>query len=178
MTSEGIALPLMVQYDALANVPLILFLLCPLLILVGAALPPVPGRPFRLAALLILGLGTASLFLAMPGAAHVDATLGRNRAADAIQWIYRSLAMEARIIFVGLTAIYLGVILLPEVLRRNNRLFSTALPLSFLVLYSAGAVFLVQITHSATGVTWNLGGDAAGAGGSDGSGMSSELRSE
>lgn len=75
--------------------------------------------------------------------------------AGAFQWGCESLVMESRIIFAGLSILYLLVILLPELLKlRNSRLFSTVLPLSFLVLYSAGAVFLLQTTESLSGVKW------------------------
>jgi hypothetical protein len=158
MASDAILSIAMVQSPVLSHLPLVLLLLCPAFILLGAALPPLRGWPWRLAALLLLGIGTAGLFFAIPGPQHYDPRLMPNPAAGAVQWIYRSLIMEARIIFMGLTAIYVGVILLPEILRRrDNRLFSTVLPLSFLVLYSAGTVFLMQTTDSAAVVTQTLG---------------------
>lgn len=163
MASEAILSFISFHHDVLSHAPLVLFLLCPALIVVGAALPPLRGRPWLLAALLALGLGTASLFVAMPGGGLEDTALGAaNPAAAAVLWIYRGLIAEARLIFIGLTAIYLGVILLPELLRRrDHRLFSTVLPLSFLVLYSAGAVFLIQTADSAATVAQKLGTDAA-----------------
>ncbi|HVT98064.1 MAG TPA: hypothetical protein VHE33_11200 [Acidobacteriaceae bacterium] len=158
MASDSIPSVAIFQPAVLSHLPLVLLLLCPVFILLGAALPPLRGWPWRLAALLLLGIGTAGLFFAIPGPQHYDPRLMPNPAAGAVQWIYRSLVMEARIIFMGLTAIYVGVILLPEVLRRrDNRLFSTVLPLSFLLLYSAGAVFLMQTTDSAAVVTQTLG---------------------
>lgn len=170
MTSEAVSSMVSLQNEALIHGPLFLFLLCPLLIVLGAALPPLKGWPFRLAALLALALATASLFLLAPTPAHTDPAVMKSPAGDAVTWIYQSLVVEARIIFVGLTALYIGVILLPEMLRRrDNRLFSTVLPLSFLLLYSAGAVFLVQTTNSAAGVTWKIGvqlNDDAKTGGS------------
>ncbi len=163
MASEAILSSISFHHDVLSHAPLVLFLLCPLLIVVGAALPPLRARPWLLAALLSLGLGTASLFVAMPGGGVEDSAVAvGNPAAGAVLWIYRSLTAEARLIFIGLTAIYVGVILLPELLRRrDNRLFSTVLPLSFLVLYSAGAVFLIQTADSAAAVAQKLGVDAA-----------------
>lgn len=169
MVSEAISSIVSLQHEVLIHAPVILFLLCPLLILLGAALPPLRGRPFRLAALVALALGTLTLFFATPAPEHVDPALARNPAVSAVEWLYRSLVLEARVIFIGLTAIYIGVILLPEVLRRrDNRLFSTVLPLSFLVLYSAGAVFLVQTSDSAAAITWQPAVHATSAGAPEG----------
>lgn len=158
MTGYAVSLMMGLQHDLLIYAPLVLFVLCPLLILLGAALPPLRGRPYRLAALLVLGLGTASLFVAIPCPTNVDPLVTGSPTFAAIHWICRNLVTETHIIFLGLTAIYVGVILLPELLRRrDNRLFSTVLPLSFLVLYSAGAVFLMQTTGSAAGLTQRTG---------------------
>lgn len=161
--------------DLLAHSRLVVFLLCPLFILLGAALPPRRGGPYRLAALVVLVLGTASLFFAMPN----GGTLGSASAnSDSSQWLYPSLATEARIIFIGLTAIYIAMILLPEILRRrNNRLFSTVLPLSFLLLYSAGAIFLVQTAGSTAAATWKIGVHATDPAGPPSSGRWTENRS-
>ena len=109
-----------------------LLLAGPLLILIGAVLPPLRARSFLIAALVIMALGTACLFVPAPFGAET-----RVRGAE--------LLLEARTFFVGLLSLYLGVLFMPRFLHRNgSRLFSTVLPLSFLVLYSAGAVFLIQ----------------------------------
>lgn len=145
----------LLPHAVLMHAPLVLFLLCPVFILVGAVLPPFRGRPWLLGGLLLLGLGTLSLYLHWPGATAgpgvADPTTGT------VRWICQSLTTEARIIFVGLTAIFIAVMMLPAVLRqRDNRLFSTVLPLSFLVLYSAGAIFLINATNAAGRVTHEL----------------------
>lgn len=155
--SDTILSAALLPHAWLMHAPMVLFLLCPVFIVVGATLPPFRGRPWLLGALLLLGLGTASLFLHSPDE-KPDPTLAKNPAAPAVLWICDSLTTEARIIFIGLTAIYIAVMLLPEILRQhNNRLLSTVLPLSFLVLYSAGAVFLIQTTDSAAAATEKLG---------------------
>jgi hypothetical protein len=162
-------------HDLLVHSKLVVFLLCPLFILLGAALPPRRGRPYRLAALLVLSLGTASLFFALPDGGTVD-TASAN--PDSSQWLCHSFATEARIIFIGLTAIYIAMILLPEILRRrNNRLFSTVLPISFLLLYSAAGIFLVQTADSSAGATWKIGVHATDPPGPPSSGRMTENRS-
>lgn len=110
-----------------------LLLTGPLLILLGALLPPTKSRPFQFGALLLIATGTAVLFVTPQ-----EAQLWGQQAS------FHSLA-ETRALFTGLVVLYLGVLSIPRLLhQRNSRLLSTLLPLSFLVLYSAGAVFLVS----------------------------------
>jgi hypothetical protein len=142
----------------LRNSPVLLLTICPVLIVVGAVLPPLKGRPWLLAALLVLGVGTGGLFFATPGGMIPDPSADCSPTTCAVLWIYESLTTEAKIIFAGLTAIYIGVLLMPDLLqRRDSRLFSTVLPVSFLILYLAGAVFLVQTADSAASVAHRLG---------------------
>ena len=132
----------------LAHAPLLLLLISPFLILIGALLSPFRGRPYRLAALFVLSLGTLSLFFAGQPQPLTQATMATEPAAAA--WTYHNIIPEARVIFTGLTLIYIVVLLPPEILRlRENRVFSTVLPLSFLILYAAAGVFLVQTVDSA-----------------------------
>jgi hypothetical protein len=134
----------------LIDFPVFLLIICPLLNLIGAAMPPLRARPWLLAALLALAVGTGSLFIVFPSAKSLG-PLGSQNAADwARLCIYEGLATEAKIIFTGLTVIDIAVFFMPDFLhRRDSRLFSTVLPLSFLILYSAGATLLVQTVDSA-----------------------------
>lgn len=155
----------------LPQIPLVLLMACPALILVGAALPPLRGRPFLVAALLLLVLGTGGLYPGAPGG-----TFPWSGAAGAGLWV-RSLYSEAWIIFTGLTAIYIAVIVMPSLLhRRSSRLFSTVLPLSFLVLYSAGTVFLLHTVNGAAGTTHGPGAPAQAPAAVSGSPDSSQRR--
>jgi uncharacterized membrane protein len=130
--------------------PIVLLLLSPLFVLISAALPPPKGRPYMSAALLVLLLGTASVFVASStGKAASDL---EERTAGAMKPVLESheyLASETEVVFTGLSAILTGMLVLPRVLRRQEtRLFSTLLPLTFLALYSVGVVFLVNTAHA------------------------------
>lgn len=125
--------------------PIVLLLVTPLFILLGAALPPLKGRPFMIAALLLMGLGTGSLFLAIPTGRAAAQTTAVEGAAEAVLQSHEHMAAETKLIFVLLFVIYFVVLLIPRLLYRSgSRLFSTILPLSFLVLYLAGAVVLMD----------------------------------
>lgn len=113
----------------------------PLSIAIGALLPPRVGRPFLLAALVFLGLETTLFFLAAPGQNPAQ-TVPQDEAVLIAAAETTGIMFETKAMFLGLFGIYAAVLSIPLILHRlESRLFSTALPLSFLVLYSAGTVF-------------------------------------
>jgi uncharacterized membrane protein len=146
-------LPPLPTWDSLhvliIHFPIALLLLSPLFILISAILSPSRGKPYMIAALIILFLGTGSLFIAaLTG--HAAAELAeRGGAIDAVLETHEGLASETQILFAGLSIILLGMYLVPRVLRRQeDRLFSTFLPLAFLALYTVGILFLVNTAHA------------------------------
>jgi len=119
---------------------LILLSTGPMLIAIGALLPPRAGRPFLVAALIFLGLETALFFAPHPDIPRVGAH--DSMATPTLQQEDEGILLETKAMFLGLFGIYAAVLFIPRILHRlESRLFSTALPLSFLVLYSAGTVF-------------------------------------
>ncbi len=136
-------------HPLIIHFPIVLLLLCPLFILISAVLPPPKGAPYMIAALLVLLLGTASLFVAASTGKAAAKLAERGGAMNAVLETHEDLAAETKIVFSELSVILLGMFLLPRVLRRREtRVFSTALPLTFLALYTVGIVFLVNTAHS------------------------------
>lgn len=127
--------------------PIALLLVAPLFIVIAAVLPPPKGRPFMTSALILLALGTASLFFAVPTGEAAARILDRGGDTGELLRAHQNLAFETRGIFVMLLVLYVSVMLVPRVLHRDGRLFSTVLPLAFLLLYCAGAVVLVNAAH-------------------------------
>jgi uncharacterized membrane protein len=129
--------------------PIALLLLSPLFILISAILPPLKGKPYMIAGLTILLLGTASLFIA-GSTGHAAAELAeRGGPVDAVLEVHEELASETQIVFAGLSIISVGMFLLPTILRRGeSRLFSTYLRAAFLALYTVGILFLVNTAHA------------------------------
>lgn len=146
-------LPPLPAWDSLhpliIHFPIVLLLLSPLFIAMSAAMRPPKGRPYMIVALIVLLLGTGSLFLALSTGEAASELAERGGAVDAVLKNHESLAEETRFVFTGLSVILLGMFVLPLVLRRQEtRLFSTVLPLSFLALYSVGVLFLVNTAHA------------------------------
>jgi uncharacterized membrane protein len=129
--------------------PIALLLLSPLFVLISAVPAPPRGRPYMIGAIVILFLGTLSLFIA-GSTGHAAAELAeRGGAVDAVLEAHEDLASETQIVFAGLSAILLGMYMIPKVLRcPENRLFATFLPLAFLALYSGGILFLLNTAHA------------------------------
>ncbi len=145
--------PPMPNWDALhpliIHFPIALLLLSPLFVAISAVLPAPRGRPYMIAAILVLLLGTAGMYVAMSTGKAAAEIAERENAVNAVLETHESLAMETEIVFSVLSVILLGMFLLPRVLRcRETRLFSTLLPLTFLAFYSVGLVFLVNTAHA------------------------------
>jgi uncharacterized membrane protein len=145
-------LPPMPTWDALhpliIHFPIALLLLSPLFVLIGAAVPPFRSRPFMTAGMIILLLGTASLFFAAATGEAAGELAERGGPVDKVLAAHQDLAEETRMIFLGLSAIFMGILFLPRLLHREQtRIFSTVLPLAFLALYSVGVLFLVNTAH-------------------------------
>ena len=142
-------LPPIPSWDSLhpliVHFPIVLLLLSPLFILISMVLAPPKGRPYMTAALIILLLGTASLFLATETGEAGALLAERGGGVDAVLAAHQRFASETEIVFSVLAVILLGMVLFPRILRRpETRLVSTFIPLAFLFLYTVGVLFLVN----------------------------------
>ena len=129
--------------------PIALLLLSPLFIVISAILTPAKGRPYMIAALITLLLGTASVFVAASTGQAAAELAERGGPVDDALKAHEELAEETRIVFAGLSALLLGMFAIPRILGRGeNRLFSSFLPSAFLALYTVGVLFLVNTAHA------------------------------
>ncbi len=136
-------------HPLIIHFPIVLLLVSPLFIVISATLPPPRGKPYMMTAILLLLLGTASLFIATSTGKAAARVVERGGAMDAVLETHRNFATETIIVFSQLSIILLGIFLLPRMLRRReSRLFSTVLPLTFLAFYFGGIVFLVNTAHT------------------------------
>ena len=128
--------------------PIVLLLLSPLFILISTILSPAKGRPYMTGALIILLLGTVGLFVAAATGEAAATLADRGGEVDAVLAAHEDLATETEIVFSALLVVLVGIVALPRILRfHETRLTSTFMPLAFLVLYSAGIVFVVNTAH-------------------------------
>ncbi|SPE29856.1 conserved membrane hypothetical protein [Candidatus Sulfotelmatomonas gaucii] len=128
--------------------PIVLLLLSPLFILISAVLSPPKGRPYMTGALIILLLGTISLFVASATGQAAAKLADRGGPVDAILAAHEDLAFETEIVFSALSVVLVGMVVLPRIFcYPDTRLTTTFLPLAFLVLCSAGILFVVNTAH-------------------------------
>jgi uncharacterized membrane protein len=146
-------LPPIPSWDALhpliIHFPIALLLITPIFIVVGSALAPAKGRPYLIAAMVLLLVGTASIFVAVETGEAAEKLAERTPGMERVLESHQSLAERTQSVFSVLSVILVALIAVPWLLKRaDSRLTTTILPLAFLVLYSTGALLLVNTAHN------------------------------
>jgi uncharacterized membrane protein len=145
--------PAIPSWDALhpliIHFPIALLLIAPIFIIVGAVLTPAKGRSYLIAAMVLLLVGTAAIFVAVKTGEAAGKLAERAPGMELVLETHESLAERTQAVFGVLSVIFLALLAVPWVLKRSDtRLTTTILPLAFLVLYSAGALLLVNTAHN------------------------------
>lgn len=148
-----IQLPPIPSWDALhpliIHFPIGLLLIAPVFIVIGAALKTEKGRPYLIAALIMMVLGTASVFVAVETGEAAGKLAERTPEIKAVLEHHENLAEATQVGFSVLTVIFAAILYVPRLLRRaSNRLVGTVLPLVFLVFYGAGMLLLANTAHN------------------------------
>jgi uncharacterized membrane protein len=137
------------MHPLIVHFPIVLLLLSPIFIAISAALPPPRNRPYMLVALLILLLGTGSLFVAASTGEDAAELAERGGGVSGVLAAHERFASDTQILFSALLFILLSLFAWPRLLRRpETRVTSTVLPLAFLAVYSVGVIFLVNTAHA------------------------------
>ncbi len=132
-------------HPLIIHFPIALLLVSPLFLLIGVVRTPLKGRPYLVAALILLLLGTASLFLSVRTGVAASELVDRTPPVEGLLLAHEALATETRNVFGTLSVIAVGVLVLPLLFGKADRLlFSRILPLSFLAFYAVGIIFLVN----------------------------------
>lgn len=138
--------------------PIALLLVTPLFIVVGVIANPQKGRPFLIAALVLMLLGTAGTFFAVATGEAAGEIAERTPVVSAVLERHEDLAEMARIVFSVLTFLFAAILFLPRILKlETSALTARILPLAFLLFYSAGAVILVNTAHNGGRLVHELG---------------------
>ena len=138
--------------------PIALLLVAPLFIIVGMIGNPQKGRPFLIAALVLMLLGTAGTFLAIATGEAAGEVAQRTPAMSTVLERHEDLAETTRIVFSVLTLIFAAILFLPRLLKHEAAgAVARILPLAFLLLYGAGTVILVNTAHNGGRLVHELG---------------------
>lgn len=145
-------------HPLVVHFPIALLLVAPLFVVLGIVLPRAKTRPYLMTALLLMILGTISLFVAVEtgeAAGHLAASTPQIKA---VLDQHEALAETAEIIFSGLTVILAAILFIPALLHRDlSRRRLAASVMLFLVLYGAGAVVLANTAHAGGRLVHELG---------------------
>jgi uncharacterized membrane protein len=138
-----------VLHPLIIHFPIALLLVAPIFIVVGAVLTPAKGRSYLIAAMILLLVGTASVFVAVETGEAAGKLAERTPGMQQVLENHQSLAERTEAVFSVLSVIFLALLAVPWLLKREDtRLTTTILPLAFLVLYTAGALLLVNTAHN------------------------------
>lgn len=136
-------------HPLIIHFPIALLLIAPIFVVIGAALSPAKGRPYLIAALFLLLAGTASIYVAVETGEAAGKLAERSAGINRVLENHESLAERTRAVFSVLSVIFVALIGVPWFVKQaDTRLTTTILPLAFLVLYSAGALLLINTAHN------------------------------
>ncbi len=136
-------------HPLIVHFPIALLLIAPLFVLIGALLSPLKGRTWFLTALVLMAVGTLSIFVAVSTGEAAGELADRNQAVSAVLDRHGELAETTRVVFAVLTMIFATIVLTPMALRRlPGRVTSSVLALVFLLFYGAGGLLLVNTAHN------------------------------
>jgi uncharacterized membrane protein len=135
-------------HPLIIHFPIGLLLVAPILILIGSFMSPKKGRTMLLAALILMVIGTVSVFIALATGEAAAELADRTPQVNALIQHHEELAEKTRIVFTVLTLAFAAILFLPTLLKHEvARSSHIALPLIFLCFYGAGAILLANTAH-------------------------------
>lgn len=136
-------------HPLIIHFPIVLLLVAPLFIMVAMVMNPQKARPFLIAALALMVMGTASAFAAVSTGKAAAEVAERTVAVSGVLERHENLAHTTELVFALLTLIFTTVLFLPAYLKREmGTVALRSLLLAFLLLYGAGTVVLVNAAHN------------------------------
>lgn len=146
------------MHPLIVHFPIALLLIAPLFVLLGAVLSLQKGRPFLESALVMMAIGTISLFVAAESGEAAGRMAGETSQIKQVLEHHEELAEATEVLFSALTVAFAALLFVPKLLRRElTRNFSVALLAAFLILYSTGALFLANTAHQGGRLVHELG---------------------
>jgi len=136
-------------HPLVVHLPIGLLLVAPVFILLGALLSPARGKPYLVAAWVLMLLGTLSTFVAVGTGEAAGRLVDRTPAISAVLEHHEELAEQTRMTFSILTVVFGVVLVAPKLLRKEwGRIYSTVLPLIILCVYVGGMALLANTGHN------------------------------
>lgn len=161
-----IALPPIPPWEELhpliIHFPIALLLTAPLFILIGALVTPQRSRPYFVAALLLMVLGTAGVWFAVAtGKATADLVERTPQVATALER-HEELAESSRAVFTVGTLLFAVIVMVPRLFHREaSRVITSMVPIAFVVAYAGAALLLTKTAHEGGRLVHELGSSPA-----------------
>ena len=135
-------------HPLVVHFPVALLLIAPLFVIVGGLLAPAKGRAFLNSALILMAIGTVALFVAVESGESASEAIAETAAVRDVLSQHEKFAEMTCLIFSILTVVFVHLLLLPKLLKRElSRSLNASLLAAFLILYGTGALFLVNTAH-------------------------------
>jgi uncharacterized membrane protein len=145
-------------HPLIVHFPIALLLVAPVFVIVGAVLGPPKSRTFLVSALILMVLGTASLFVSAETGEAAGKLAPRTPAVQAVIEQHEELAETTEILFSMLTVAFAALLFAPKLLRRDlASRFLRALLAAFLLFYATGVLFLANTAHHGGRLVHELG---------------------
>lgn len=147
-----IHLPILPNWNGLhpliIHFPIALLLVAPLFVLAGAFLSPKHDRSFLLPALILMVLGTVSLFFSVETGEAAREFARVDPVIEAAVTEHQELAEATEVLFSVLTVAFAALLFLPKLLHFDlGRRMNGALLAVFLIFYATGVHFLINTAH-------------------------------
>ena len=157
-----ISLPTLPNWNGLhpliVHFPIALLLVAPFFVVLGAVLSPQKGRAFLHSAMIMMVMGTLSLFLATETGEAAGRIAGEAPLTKQVLEQHEELAETTQVLFAGLSVAFAALLFVPGIARRElSRTLGTAMLAAFLILYSTGVLFLGNTAHQGGRLVHELG---------------------
>jgi uncharacterized membrane protein len=135
-------------HPLIIHFPIVLLMIAPLFVLIGAALSPKRSKSYFISALILMILGTASTFVAINTGEAAGKIASRTPEINRVLEHHEQLAERTRFSFTILTVVFAGILVLPRIMKRENRMLTSVLPIVFLVFYGGATLLLANTAHN------------------------------
>jgi uncharacterized membrane protein len=135
-------------HPLIVHFPIALLFVVPLFVILGIVVGPLKGRPFLVSALILMALGTASIFVAVETGEVASELVSSTAPAREVLRQHQDLAETTEVLFALLTLLFAALLYVPSLLRRElGTRVNAALLAAYLLFYATGILFLVNTAH-------------------------------
>lgn len=135
-------------HPLIIHFPIAFLLAAPLLMIMGALLPPARGRPFLVTGFMLLFLGSVAIFFAAGTGEAAAQLASQTPEIKSVLTKHEDFAQTTEVLFSGLTLAFAVLLFVPKLLRRElEHGLQSELLAAFLIFYLAGALLLVNTAY-------------------------------